>query len=161
MELKARLLKENGKIVAEEPPASISFEQGSVWGATPRTAKKRVIYRLSSHDSETRTVASTSLASDWKNLSIVGCILAVLVASLCWWISIDLKTLLITHNASVWSWIATVNGYTDFQIAQVLIGLSEGLAVFLVIIVVLEALVVMYVRSKVDSFAKDTLNSIG
>ena len=157
--LKAHLLKEKGRVIAEEPPASICFEQGSIWGMTPRTAKKRMSYNFSSRDSETRIVASTSLSPDWKELGIVGCVFAVLVAAICWWISVDLTSVLSTHSTSVWSWIVAVNGYIDFQIAPVFIRLTQGLAVFLVIITLLEVAVLLYVWSGKDSFAEDTLDS--
>jgi len=159
VEFKAHLAKEKGRIVAEEPPTSICFEQGSIWGLTPRTAKKRMSYNFFSQDSETRIVASTSLGPDWKNLGIVGCLFSVLLATICWWISVDLKALLVAHSASVWSWIVTVNGYIDFEIAQVLVSLTQSLAVFLVIVTVLEVAVVLYVYSMEDSFAEDTLDS--
>ena len=158
VKLKAHLLKERGRIVAEEPPTSICFEHGSIWGITPRTAKKRISYNFFSQDSETRIVASTSLSPDWKNLGIVGCVFAVLVAIICWWISVDLKAVLVTHGTSVWSWIVTLNGYIDFQIAHVLINLTQAFAVFLIIVTVLEAVVLLYACSGKDSFAEDTLD---
>jgi len=159
VEFEAHLLKEKGRIVAKEPPTSICFEQGSIWGMTPRTAKKWMSYNFFSQDSETRVVASTSLGSDWKNLGIIGCVFSVLLATICWWISVDLKALSVAHSASVWSWIVTVNGYIDFQIAQVLISLTQALAVFLIIVTVLEAAVLLYVCFGKDSFAEDTLDS--
>ena len=51
--LKAHLFKERGRIVAEEPPTSICFEQGSIWGITPLTAKKGMSYNFFPQDSET------------------------------------------------------------------------------------------------------------
>jgi len=92
-------------------------------------------------------------------LGIIGCVFSVLLATICWWISVDLKALLVAHSASVWSWIVTVNGYIDFEIAQVLVSLTQSLAVFLVIVTVLEVAVVLYVYSMEDSFAEDTLDS--
>ena len=64
-ELKALLFNRGCRITAEELPLLISVKQGSLWGISPRTAKKIVTYRLSSVDSGTRITCSSSPASDW------------------------------------------------------------------------------------------------
>ena len=48
----------------------------------------------------------------------------------------------------------------DSAAAQAFINLTWGLAVFLSVIIVLEAAIVVYVHSKIDSFSKETLESI-
>jgi hypothetical protein len=159
-ELKALLLKRGCRIVAEELPTLISVKQGSLWGISPRTAKKRVNYRLAPVDSGTRITCSSSLASDWKNLTIIGSALGVLVASVCLWIAMDLDTLMITQEHSYWSWIATVDGYIDFQTAQSFAGLTRMLAIFLAIILVLEVVITVYVHFRINAFAEETLNEL-
>ena len=159
-DLKALLLRKGCKVVAEEPPTFISVKQGSLWGISPRTAKKVVSYRLSPVDSGTRIAVSSSLASDWKNLTIIGSALAVLVASLCLWIAMDLDAFMITQERSYWSWIATVDGYIDFQTAQSFVSLTRMLAVFLAIILVLEVVIAVYVHFKINAFAEETLNAL-
>jgi hypothetical protein len=99
-DLKALLLKRCCRVVAEEPPTFISVKQGSLWGISPRTAKKVVNYRLSPVDSGTRISYSSSLASDWKNLTIIGSMLSVAVMAFCWWIAADLEAFLITQEPS-------------------------------------------------------------
>ncbi len=79
-ELKSLLLKKGCRIIAEEPPARISVKQGSVWGISPTSAKKVLTYSLSPVASGTRISCSSSLASDWKNLTIIGSALSVIVA---------------------------------------------------------------------------------
>jgi hypothetical protein len=96
-ELKALLLERGCRIIAEEPPALISVKQGSLWGISPKTAKKVMTYRLASVDSGMRITCSSSLASDWKKLTVIGTVLAVLLASLCWWIAMDLDVFLVTQ----------------------------------------------------------------
>jgi hypothetical protein len=152
-DLKALLLKRGCRIIAEEPPTFISVKQGSLWGISPRTAKKVVSYRLSPVDSGTRIAVSSSLASDWKNLTIIGSALAVLVVALCWWIAADLEAFMITQEPSYWSWIATVDSYIDFQAGQML-------AVFLTIIIVLEVVIAVYAHFRIDSFAEENLNPL-
>jgi hypothetical protein len=159
-ELKALLLKRGCKLLAEEPPELISVKQGSLWGISPKTAKKVVTYRLAPSDSGTRITCSSSLASDWKNLTVIGTALAVLVAAVCWWIAVDLDTFMVTQQPSYWSWIATVDGYTDFQTAQMFAGLARMLAVFLTIIIAIEAVVAVYAHFRINAFAEETLDAL-
>jgi hypothetical protein len=159
-ELKALLLKRGCRIVAEEPPTLISVKQGSLWGISPRTAKKAVSYRLSPFNSGTRIACSSRLASGWKNLTVIGSALAVLVASLCWWIAVDLDAFMVTQERSYWSWIATVDGYIDFQTAQSFVSLTRMLAVFLVIILAIEIVIAVYAHFKINAFAEETLKAL-
>ena len=155
--LKAALLQEGGKIVAKEPTTSISFNQGSLWGVSPRTAKKVVRYRFYSEVSRTRIVVSSSLSQDWKNLTIIGCVISVVIAALCWWISIDLERFIGNWQPSSWSWIVATVDYTNLELAQAYVGLTRGLAVFLVVVIFVEVGIYVYAKSRIDSFAEDTL----
>ncbi|HLN45363.1 MAG TPA: hypothetical protein VK209_06620 [Candidatus Sulfotelmatobacter sp.] len=92
------LLKKNYSLIIEEPLKRILVKQGSLWGISSQTAKKMIDYRFSSTSSGTRIVASSSLAPGWKNLTIIGSILAVILASLCWWISVDLENFVATRQ---------------------------------------------------------------
>ena len=160
--LKTLLIGKGCRIVAAESPLFISVQQGSLWGVSPRTAKKLVNYQLASVDSGTRITCSSSLASDWKNLTIIGTALAVIVASVCGWIAMDLDAFLVTASQpSSWSWLVTVGGYVDFQTGHVLAGLTFMLAVFLAIIIAVEVVIVVYVRFRINSFAEETLNLLG
>jgi hypothetical protein len=159
-ELKALLLQKGCRIVDEEPPVLLSVKQGSLWGISPRTAKKTVTYRLAPIDSGTRITYSSSLASDWKNLTIIGTALAVLVASVCWWIATDLDALMVTQQSSFWSWLVAVDGYTDLQTAQILAGLTRILAIFLAIIIALEAVIVVYAHLRINAFAEENLSEL-
>ena len=158
--LKSSLLEKKCKITAEEPPTLISVRQGSLWGISPATAKKNVNYQLAAADSGTRITCSSSLASDWKNLTIIGCVLSVAVIALCLWMAADLDTLVATQQQGFWGWIATVNGYVDTQTAEMFAGLTRMLAVFLAFILVAEAAIVVYVYSKINMFAEETLNTL-
>jgi hypothetical protein len=159
-ELKTLLLKRGCKLLAEEPPVRLSVKQGSLWGISPQTAKKVVTYRLARDDSGTRITCSSSLASDWKNLTVIGTALAVLVAAVCWWIAVDLDAFVVTEQPSYWSWIATVDGYADLQTAQFFAGFARWLTVFLAIIVAIEVVVAVYARFRINTFAEETLNAL-
>jgi hypothetical protein len=158
--LKALLLQKGCRIIAEKVPALISVTQGSLWGISPRTAKKIMTFRLAPVDAGTRITCSSSLAADWKNLTVIGSALAVVVASLCFWISMDLNALVTTQEQGYWSWIAMVNGYVDVQMAQTFAGLTLVLAVFLAIILVVEAVVAVYAYFRVNMFAEEALNAL-
>ena len=159
-DLKALLLKKGCKVVTVEPPTFISVKQGSLWGISPRTAKKVASYRLSPADSGTRITCSSSLASDWKNLTVIGSALAVLLLALCVWIAADLEAFMITQEPSYWSWITTVDGYIDFQAGQMLTNLTRILAVFLTIILALEVVITAYAYFRINAFAEETLNAL-
>jgi len=156
--LKAILLENGCSVIAEEPSTFLKVRQGSLWGISPRAAKKVISCRFVPVDSGTRVTLSSRLASDWKNLTIVGSVLAVIVASVCWWISLDLEGFITTHQATYWSWLATSNGYISYEFAQAFADMSRWLAIFLVVVVILEAVIFVYASKKIDLFAKYCLN---
>jgi hypothetical protein len=159
-ELKALLLKEGGKIMVEESPVHISVKQGSLWGIFPRSAKKVVHCRLFPQGSGTRIACSSSLTSDWINLAVIGSVLSAILALLCWWISVDLAGYIITQKPSYWSWIAAVNGYSDFQVAQAFVGLTRMFTVFLALIIILEVAIAVYAHFRINDFAEKILDSL-
>jgi hypothetical protein len=147
-------------MIAEEPPTFISVRQGSLWGTSPRTAKKIISYHLSSEDSGTRISISSSLSSDWKNLTIIGSALSIIIASLCWWIAADLEGFAASQQPSYWSWIITNGNYTNLALAQAFGGLTRGLAIFLAVVVLLEVIIYVYVKSRIDAFAEEPLRPL-
>lgn len=160
LDLKKLLIEKEFKIVDDEAPTLISVEQGSLWGISPLTAKKKVNYRLESVDSGTLITYSSSLASDWKNLTIIGSAISMVVALLCLWISMDLDAIMTTQKESYWSWIAIVDGYIDVHTVQILSGLTKILTVFLAIILIAEVVTVIYVHSRINTLAEVTLNAL-
>ena len=160
-ELRALLLRKGCRIVAEESPTLITVKQGSLWGISPHTAKKVTTYQLAPVDSGTRITCSSALASDWRNLTIIGTALAVFVASMCWWIAADLDAFVASQQPSYWSWLVTVDGYVDFQTAQMLAGLTRVLAVFLVIIIAAEVVIAVYAHHRINVVAEKNLSALG
>jgi len=100
------------------------------------------------------------LASDWKNLTIIGCVLSVVVVALCLWMAADLDALVATQQQGYWSWIATVDGYVDVQMAEMFTGLTRMLAVFLATILAAEVAIVVYVQTKINTFAEEIINTL-
>ncbi|MGA3060850.1 MAG: hypothetical protein ABSD92_10825 [Candidatus Bathyarchaeia archaeon] len=159
-DLKAALIEKGFKIISEDSPKEILVKQGSLWGVSPRTAKKSIVINFDSIDSGSRISWSSRVSSDWKNLTIVGCVLAAVLVGLCLWITFDLQAFMITQKPSFWSWLATVNGKVDFQVGQALVNLTKALAIFLSAIIVLEIVVVVYVQTRLDKFVSRTLDSL-
>jgi hypothetical protein len=155
--VKDLLLQKRCTILNEEPPNLLSVRQGSIWGSSPRTAKKTTNYRFSAEPTGTRITASSSLAADWKKLTLIGCAASLVVAVVCWWISADLENFLATLQPSTWSWIATSEGIANAAVASSFINLTRVLAVFLVVVVFLEAVIYIYAKRRIDVFAEETL----
>ena len=137
-DLKAVLLEKGCKIISEEPPKQILVKQGSLWGMSPKTAKKIIEVNFAPVDSGTQVTCSSRLSSDWKNLTLVGCALAAVLVGLCLWMTVDLNAFMVTQKPSFWSWLVTVNGSVDFQVGQAFVNLTKALAVFLSVIILLE-----------------------
>jgi hypothetical protein len=155
---KTSLSEKGCKIISEDPPKHIFVEQGSLWGISPTTAKKTVDVTFKVVDSGTQVTCSSSLSSDWKNLTIVGCALAAVLVGLCLWMALDLSVFMVTGKPTFWSWLATVNGSLDFVVAQAFVNLTKALAVFLSVIIVLEIAVAAYAYAKIDKFAQGTFD---
>ncbi len=159
-DVKAAFAAKGCKIISEDPPKQILVKQGSLWGASPRTAKKTITIDFERVDSETQVTCSSQLTSDWKNLTVVGCALAALLVSLCLWITFDLEAFMVNQNPNFWSWLITVNGGVNFQIGHAFVTLTKSLAIFLSAAILLEVGIVAYVKAKLDRFADETLNSL-
>lgn len=158
--LKTAFSAKGCKVTSEEPPKQIVFKQGSLWGMSPKTAKKAIKINLEPVDSGTKVVCSSSLSSDWKNITVIGSVLAAVLVGLCLWITVDLTSFMASLKPSFWSWIITANGTTDLSIGQAFTNLTKVLSAFLSLIIAVELADVVYVQRKIDVFAKELLNSI-
>ena len=157
-DLKAVLVEKGFKVIKDEAPNKILVKQGSLWGMSPKTAKKTIEVTFAQVDYGTQVTCSSSLSSDWKNLTVVGCALAAVLVGLCLWMAIDLSMFMVTGKPTLWSWLATVNGNLDFVVAQAFVNLTKALAVFLSVIIVLEIAVAAYAYARIDRFAQGTFD---
>ena len=155
--LKAALVEKGCRVLSEESPKQISFKQGSLWGTSPKAAKKIVNVNFEAVDDETRITCCSRLASDWKNITLIGCVFAFVLVVLCLWMATDLASFMVTRELSFWSWLVTVRGSANLVVGHVFVNLTWGLAVFLSAIILLEIAIVVYVYSKIDVFAQDAL----
>jgi hypothetical protein len=148
-------------IAVEEPPKQFTAKQGSLWGVSPRDAKKIITVTLQPAGDKTIVGYSSKLASKWVNVTVVGCVLAFVFTAVCVWMALDLSAFLVGGNPSTWSWLVTVKGHVEFQAGEAFVNLSWGLAIFLSIIIALEAAVFVYAKSKIELFAQEAISVIG
>ena len=137
-ELKNLLLRNNCKIVAEEHSKSIKVEQGSMWGFSPKGAKKRISFHFLPKDSGTRIASVSSLTSDWIILSALGYVVAGIFSPLFWLFAKDLES-------------------SGFDIPSVRINLIKILSILMVATVIIGIIADVYIYAKKDSFAEETL----
>ena len=107
-------------------PKQILLNQGSLWGISPKTAKKTITVNLEQVDEGTRVRVSSKLSSDWKNITLIGCAFALVLVGLCIWMATDLTTVMATHQNSFWSWLVAVEGNVDLVAAQAFVNLTWG-----------------------------------
>lgn len=156
--LKVAFVERGCKVTEEEIPNHICFRQGSLWGVAPQSAKKTITINLDpTADGGTSIKYSSKLASDWKNITLVGCGLAAVLVGLCVWMATDLGATSSANTTGFWRWLVTVNGNFDLVAAQTLVRLTWGLAGFLSLVIGLEAAIVLYANTKIDAFTQEVL----
>jgi len=147
-------------IIFEETPSTIIVKQGSLWGISPKTAKKTVKFHLSQNDFGTMITSRSDFSSDYIWLTGVGCILASVLAVFLGWLSLDLTSFASSQQPSSWSWIVSFGSYVNTQGAVVLRDLSLVFTVFLIVTLALETSVVFYVKRRIGNFAEDILKTV-
>jgi hypothetical protein len=159
-EVKTIMLEKGCKIVSEEPPKHILIRHGSLWGISPKYAKKIVSYRIFPHKSGTKIVSYSSTSPDWANLTLWGNIIAGVLAAVLWWIASDVSDYLAGGKLGDWTWLARAFGYPNAQHTFFMINVTKALSLVLVITILLEILDVFIVYRKIDSFAEETLDEL-
>jgi hypothetical protein len=157
-EMKTVLLEKGCKIVSEEPPKHIVFRHGSLFGISPKYAKKIVSYHTSPYKSGTKIISYSSISSDWANLTLWGNVIAGIMAVVFWWIALDIDKYLASGKSGYWTWLAEAFGYPYAQRTFFMINLTKALSIILLITILLEILDVFIVYRKIDTFAKETLD---
>jgi len=159
--LKQLIILKGYSILNEESPSILTIKQGSIWGMTPRTAKKIVTFNLQPLKSGTSIKYSSKLAPKWKNLTIAGYLLSSFLILLSLWITIDLDLSLLNRAPSFWSWIATYANTINFSALQSFSFLAKLLFFFLIVILLIESVIVIYSYLNVNLIAEETLNQFG
>ena len=158
--IKVSLTEKDCSFLVENPPKQIIAIQGSLWGVSPKSAKKIIKVDLDPSGSGLRVVCVSKLAAGWKNITLIGCVLAAVLLGLCVWMAVDLGVFMSTSNPSVWSWLVSEGGNVNVFAERAFINLAWGMSVFLSIVIVLEVAIVVYVKSRIDRFAAFVLDSL-
>ena len=161
VKLKKLILLKGYSIIKEDSPSNLTFEQGSIWGISPRTAKKIVTFDLQKLTSDTSITFSSKLAPKWKNLTVGGYAASIFLVFLSLWITLDLENSIITENPSFWSWVAAYANTINFTALQSFSNLAKLLFFFLIIVLLIESVIVIYSYLKINIIAKEILNQFG
>ena len=158
--LKKILLDNNCKINAEESPNYIRVTQGSIMGIQPKSAKKIISFYLSNDNSGTKIESSSKIATDWKNLTLYGSVLAAVLIGIFMWIAIDMNKYIETDKTSFWAWLAQIYGTHDSWGALLMIRVTQALSIFLALTIVFEILIVIYVYQRKNAFSRQVLEKM-
>ena len=115
---------------------------------------------MASVDVGTQVKFRSSISSDWKNITLIGSVFAAVLVGVCLWIGLDLNSFMVNARPSFWSWLTTVNGTVDLQVAQSFVNLTKILAAFLSVIILFEVADVVYVHKGIDKFVQEIINSL-
>jgi hypothetical protein len=158
--LKTALTQKGCTVLSEAPPNQICCRQGTLWGIDPKTAKKNLTFTLTATPQGTNLEARSELAAEWKDITVVGCVLGAIFAGLCFWLASDLSALLGTGAMGFWSSLLAADALSAGSL-EVLIRLAYGLTGFLVAVILLEAAITVYVKSKIDAYTQEVLGRLG
>jgi hypothetical protein len=157
---KAALIEKGCSVVYEEQPRQLVVRQGSLWGISPKTAHKTVTVTFKLTGDKTNMTYRSKLASDWKNVTIVGCVLSLVLGVVCVWMALDLSQFMFNGNPSFWSWLITSNDTIRVNTGEAFVNLAYGLAVFLSIIIVIETAIYVYAGRNIEVFTETTLTQL-
>jgi hypothetical protein len=158
--VKSSFTKKGGTVTAEEAPKQFTVKQGSLWGISPKTAKKTVTVTMHPVGDKTDVDYTSELASDWKNITFIGCVLAFALAGVCVWMASDLEAFLVSGNPTFWSWLVTSGGHVELQAGEAFVNLTWGLAIFLSAVIALELAILVYACQKIETFAQEIVSAV-
>jgi hypothetical protein len=158
--LKTVLTAKGCAVASETESTGLVVKQGSLWGISPITAKKTINFNLKAAGEKTNITFSSKLASDWKNITIIGCILALVLTAVCVWMATDLSAFMVDGNPGFWSWIITTGDTVKFAAGETFVNLALGLAVFLCVVVALEIGIYFNAKAKIVLFVEEILKGL-
>ncbi|MCW4028254.1 MAG: hypothetical protein NWE92_01220 [Candidatus Bathyarchaeota archaeon] len=152
---------ENGCVAIDESePTQIRFRQGSMWGVTPKNAKKTINATLKATGGKTEVAMASAWTEDWLYLTVGGCIFAALFAGIAFWLAVDLSGFLAGAGVGVWSSLIAANSLYLGPLRS-LVSLAYGLGVFLLAVILVEAAITVNVKKNLDAFAQEVLCKLG
>jgi hypothetical protein len=158
--LKTTLFQKGCTVASETEPTQLVVKQGSLWGISPITAKKTINVNLEMAEEKTNVKFSSKLASDWKNITLIGCVLAFVLTTVCVWMATDLSAFMVDGNPRFWGWIITTGDTAKSSAGETFVNLSLGLAVFLWAVIALEIGIYFNAKSKIELFAQEILKGL-
>ncbi len=158
-ELKKALSKSRCSITAEDQE-HITVVHGSVWGSSPESAKKKVVFSLKPEGEDTRISSVSSLDPAWVLLNLAFFVIAAFLIFSSWVVANDLETSVLMGYEGSWMWLAESLG---FQGSQEIIIFAAALRFVTIIIIagcIGEILLTWYIYAHRGFFAQKTLESI-
>ncbi len=137
-DLRNLLLRNECEIISEESK-SFLVEQGSIWGFSPKRAKKIISFHFLSYNSTTQVVVNSSLSADWIVLSVFSVIALSALIFTTLWIKMQLEIL---------GFPSSIYGFLSFGIIILVTALAMTIAID------------MYIYFKRDSFPEDMLKLV-
>jgi hypothetical protein len=159
--LKTILIQHKQKIIIEEAPKSLSVVQGSVWGATPKTAQKKTTYKLLQDTEGTHVTSFSVLTSGYINLTLAGSIFSVLLLLTCAWIALNLQSYASIGGQGAWGWLSQTQGHFDANKTSILIKLTWISTASLAATLIVETGIIWNIRRKIDACSEIVLQAVG
>jgi hypothetical protein len=148
------------RIVTEEAPHKISAIQGSLWGTTAKNAQKNATFTFQEDASGTRAACKSVLTSGYITLTAAGVVFSVALMVICAWMALDLQAYSSTGTAGFWGWLAQTQGSFNPDTAVLFSRLFWFLATFLAATLLVEAVIVVRIKAKINAFAEEILKTL-
>ncbi|MCW4011059.1 MAG: hypothetical protein NWF05_10650 [Candidatus Bathyarchaeota archaeon] len=155
--LKQLLTANNCRITNQIPPTTITAIHGSIWGTTPKTAKKTLTFTLTQDNTDAHVAGTAHLTASYKQFTLVGIVFSMALLALCTWIATDLQS---PSQTSFWSWLAQTNGQLDPAKTATLATLTTVLAAFLAGTLAIEACILWKVHTGINAFAENLAKTL-
>jgi len=159
-QLKGQLVQSKCKIVSEEAPSKISIVQGSLWGTTPKTAQKTTTFTLQEDASGTRVASNSALTFGYVALTVAGIVFSVVLMVICIWMALNFMAYASMGSAGFWGWLVQTEGSFNPDKAALFTRLCWFLTAFLAATLIVEAIIVVRVKAKIDSFAEEIFKTL-
>ena len=157
-ELKNLLMRNDCRIVREEPSKTIVVEHGSVFGVTSKSIEKRITFTLIPYENKTRIISVTSLTKDLTYITIFIYTMLVVVLILFGFLVAEIISLtslirqIIIKNPLISSYFYDI--YHDLLYASQIMIIIYILAIILFIIGVISTI---YIYLRRERFSEEIL----
>ena len=158
--LKSLLTDSKCRLISEKEPTGISVIQGSLWGTSPETAQKKINFTLTQEKSNIKIIGKSALTPSYKNFTVIGYVLSILLIVIFLWISLDLRLYASTGSAGIWSWLGQTSGIMDIDKIAIFSRITEIFTAFLVATMIFESAIIWNINRKIHYFAEKKLDSL-